>query len=589
MRRILSRNRFPLTTLLLVSCIASVAGQNLVVPSNWAGTTSDLDYEARVALASGAAAALNANVNPSVQTNPSKGASPPQLPQLRYFSSTFAVFALQDYYSGNSTWNDTVVDGILDYLNAYGFYGILPNTVNSDSVYWGLALYYAYRTYRQQALLDQAIVAWNMTYVNGFITPDVAASGNGAGRNVSILPPSNCTANGTYAGGVFFYKDVHNDTAINAYTVAPFMTLSAYLFEETKETIFQQAAQLSLDFSINRLWNGTVFLDTFWPLSCQYLDSWTSLDEWYIEGIAVWANITGNGTLTTFLETVITNATTLSLWNLDNGNIKEFFDPSDWDSIDKGIYIRALAEARRRNPGTALAKYIEAYITVQFNALLTHARAPNTNYYTTAWSSGPANSTFSASGNIAALDVLNAVFDFVAPTMSSSSPGSTNSSAPGNHPQVTKPASKSSKTGIIAGSVVGSITAIVSVVLLLFLWRRRSQHLNAGPSLPQDPSSPTGGEATANTEPFMLLSSPLPHSGKWQRFYAPRSDEGSAPWSAPPVSEPEVSSPSQSAGYYGDATDHAELPTLVRRLYDLLQGNHGSGELPPQYDERERS
>ena len=86
----------------------------------------------------------------------------------------------------------------------------------------------------------------------------------------------------------------------------------------------------------------------------------------------------------------------------------------------------------------------------------------------------------------------------------------------------------------------------------------------------------------------MLQSSPLPHSGKWQRFYAPHSDEGSAPWSPPPLSE-SVSSPSQSAEVYGGATDHAELPTLVRRLYDLLQGDRGSGELPPQYDERERS
>ena len=80
------------------------------------------------------------------------------------------------------------------------------------------------------------------------------------------------------------------------------------------------------------------------------------------------------------------------------------------DSVLKGIFIRALTEARMRNPGTALAQYIEAFITVQasgsplntsilpsyspcnqFNSLLAHARAPDTDFYTTAWSSGPAN------------------------------------------------------------------------------------------------------------------------------------------------------------------------------------------------------
>lgn len=71
-------------------------------------------------------------------------------------------------------------------------------------------------------MLDQSVIAWNTTYNNGFITPDAAISGTGAGRDVSISPPANCTANGeshasksfntqiscqaigTYAGGVFY-------------------------------------------------------------------------------------------------------------------------------------------------------------------------------------------------------------------------------------------------------------------------------------------------------------------------------------------------------------------------------------------------
>ena len=35
------------------------------------------------------------------------------------------------------------------------------------------------------------------------------------------------------------------------------------------------------------------------------------------------------------------------------------------DQSLKGVFIRGLAEARARNPGTDLAQYIEAYVTVQ--------------------------------------------------------------------------------------------------------------------------------------------------------------------------------------------------------------------------------
>ena len=38
---------------------------------------------------------------------------------------------------------------------------------------------------------------------------------------------------------------------------------------------------------------------------------------------------------------------------------------NDENAIDKGIFIRALTEVRMRNPGSALAQYIESYITVQ--------------------------------------------------------------------------------------------------------------------------------------------------------------------------------------------------------------------------------
>lgn len=112
------------------------------------------------------------------------------LPSLRYFSSTFSVLALQDYYSGNATWSEKVVDGMRNYYRQYGVYNV--PAVNSDSIYWGLAFFYAYRAYKQQALLDLAMAAYNATYTDAFITPDVVANGAGAGRGIPFIF-SNCS------------------------------------------------------------------------------------------------------------------------------------------------------------------------------------------------------------------------------------------------------------------------------------------------------------------------------------------------------------------------------------------------------------
>ncbi|KZV64452.1 hypothetical protein PENSPDRAFT_757266, partial [Peniophora sp. CONT] len=235
----------------------AVVGQGLAIPSKWIGTTSNYSRESREMLANRAATSLLARVDTTAQND---------LPQLKYLTSVFAVLILQDYYSGNSTWNSTVTNSLLEYRQQYGFYGQPPGTLNSDAIYWGLAFFYAYRTYRQQSLLDEAIAAYNTTYMNAFITPSAAVNGTGIGRNVSFSPPPDCT--GTFAGGVFFTEGVQNDTEITAFTVAPFMTLSAYLFEQTRDPVYQQAAQLSLDFAINHLWNGTVFYRTFFPSNC---------------------------------------------------------------------------------------------------------------------------------------------------------------------------------------------------------------------------------------------------------------------------------------------------------------------------------
>lgn len=61
--------------------------------------------------------------------------------------------------------------------------------------------------------------------------------------------------------------------------------LSAYLFEETNEARYQQAAQLSLAFIVDHLWNGTLAYDGLYLSSCQIFPKPLSANQaWFIEG-----------------------------------------------------------------------------------------------------------------------------------------------------------------------------------------------------------------------------------------------------------------------------------------------------------------
>ena len=65
------------------------------------------------------------------------------------------------------------------------------------------------------------------------------------------------------------------------------------------------------------------------------------------------------------LEPIVPSTAAFSFWTMANGTLSESDMDGDPQVGLKGIFIRGLAEARRRNPGTALAKYIESFISVQ--------------------------------------------------------------------------------------------------------------------------------------------------------------------------------------------------------------------------------
>ncbi|KZV77205.1 hypothetical protein PENSPDRAFT_660464 [Peniophora sp. CONT] len=227
------------------------------------------------------------------------------------------------------------------------------------------------------------------------------------------------------------------------------------------------------------------------------------------------------------------------------------------NQILKGIYIRGIAEAARRNPGTDLALYIEAYIYVQarirflmtpFNSLLDHARAPapNDSYYSRAWA-GPPNSP---SG------------------ITSSAGGPTPTSTFGSSP------AKSRHTGAIAGGVVGGVIAAV-VAIATVLWCRRWRHTGVVNMVERDVDS----AGNNSVQPFISRPAynPTPTSSKLARLNE-STRQNIAPSLPVPLaaSEPDTT---HDQGTDREAPDIAELPSLIQRLNNLLQGRYG--ELPP--------
>ncbi|VDB84793.1 unnamed protein product [Peniophora sp. CBMAI 1063] len=553
--------------------ISPAAPQDLAIPPDWVNTTSNSTRDSREILANSAAATFLAEVN--VAAGASAG-----LPSIRYFTSIYAVLSLQDYYSGNSSWSDTVSNGMQGYYQQYGLYGVPP--LNNAPAYWGLAFFYAYRTYRQQFYLDLAMMAHNLTYNNAFVTSSAAASGTGSGRNVSFTPPPGCT-NATIAGGVFFKQDQLNDTIVNAETIGPFMALSAYLYEQTNQQLYSDAAELSLNFIVNHLWNGTYVRDSFVMASCQTdnVTMNTFNQAFFVEGLSVWANVTKSTTLSSLLQTAVASTTTLKTWTLPNGVVAEDTDRDNSDADTKGVFLRGLTEARMRNPGTGLATYIDAYLTVQFNAVINNALASGTSFYTTSWS-GPPVSSFSAGGNLAAVDVMNSAFSITKPSNTSTSTGGS-----GEVPTPSESANPNSKrslnAGAIAGGVIGGLVAAAVILFATLLsWRRRRARAIEEGMVVDDSVAPAARPDSTTAEPFMLQTPFTPPPVKGEPTYSSHQHDPSSPATQLEATTAPGSSRTTEQETTSEPVDPGELPNLVRRLYTMLHGPQE--EPPPRYE-----
>ncbi|KAI0314526.1 hypothetical protein OF83DRAFT_1085593 [Amylostereum chailletii] len=594
--------RLFIPSLLLVGLIRHAVSQDFSVPSSWRveyiqlwlaivsfyltndnapsvpplqKPTSSLDFVQRSALARGATNAITPLIDPSQGT----------------IDDLVAVLALQDVYSGNGT-NENFATNNLQLFQAAGH-----SNYYSDNQYWGLAAYYTYRAYKQDFLLQIATGVWDQasTY---FVTEAQAENKTHPTRNVTIA--SQCNGTST-AGAVFWCEygkaddawqlpDTLNDTGTNGETVG----LSAYLFETTRDSKYSNAAELTGEFIRNHMYNGTIVLDGINIASCvQGTGLSTYNTGYYVEALAVLANVTSNATWSGLLGDLVANSARFGAWTRSDGVITESGNDNAFLTSLKSTLIRGLHETwARGDRSSAMANYIQSFITVQFNALLDLATIAGSNNYTQSWV-GPPLPELHSSGNVAALDVLNAMFDMAtrpAAVATSSSAASSSTSTASNYSSK----KSSSNTGAIVGGVVGGIVgAIVIAGIIIFLCIRRRRYPTALEVNPDAPDSPHTRQVF-HVEPFLADSgTPPPTTTSWVNL------KGRPAYTGQGISTPALSSVSppttesitgsSSVAYQPVPQDAslAELPALVRRLNGLL-GQAASQDLrgdepPPEY------
>ncbi|KAK7682555.1 hypothetical protein QCA50_014355 [Cerrena zonata] len=360
-------------------------------------------------------------------------------------------------------------------------------------------------------------------------------------------------------------------------------SLSSRLFEVTQNATYRDAAQLASDFIQFHLYNGKTILDTINLSNCtSNLAEETYNPGLYIGGLSVLVNQTQNATMGNFLNNLISNSIKNPTWTGPDGVITEGpttdIEANYDGSAFKGIFIRELYEAwSRTSKDSDVAKLIQSYVMVQFNALLELAKAPDNDYFSPLWH-GPADPKLIPQGQLSALDVFNAAA------------GMANVEAQPSEPTPTPPVHKQSKAGVIAGSVIG-VAAFIAIVALLVVylvrrrWRSRygtpdSDEAQVWTTVSASPHTPEIG-----VTPFSQLS-PASNAGIPEKLRNDM-DFGHDPTtptsqiagsSAVPVSVPRQSTlPESSVNPPSTANAGSDtIPELVQRL------NVAIAQLPPR-------
>ncbi|KAJ7773512.1 hypothetical protein B0H14DRAFT_2965821 [Mycena olivaceomarginata] len=326
--------------------------------------------------------------------------------------------------------------------------------------------------------------------------------------------------------------------------------LSGLLAETTGKDLYLAAATESADFIHNHLLNAQNIVQD--GISVQANDSCAINEEalngdqqscnsgLMIDGLVILYSITQNASIFDTIQQMVPAAIEYAGWQGSNGIV------GNGPSKSGDIFLpRALSNVISRNATTpALRSYIEAYLGVQFNAVVDLATTSGSNVYAGSWS-GPPSSTFSSTDQTNAIQALMSVINLQNET-SSTTPSDAGPSGSSNYSPTPSPR-KTSRVGPIVGGTLGGLLLLACVVLGVVLLRRRTHRRR---------SAFRTVEATPAINPF----------------------NGDPPKMAVP--------PRESLRNNDEVMSVSRLPTdeLVAILYRRMQNvESGDGDRPPDY------
>ncbi|VDB86675.1 unnamed protein product [Peniophora sp. CBMAI 1063] len=470
--------------LLVLLCRTAVTfAQDFTIPVAWQNTASNASYNKRVDIAFGAASELQHKVVPSLGY-PGDVSGEDAEYSNRTIANMVIVLASQDWRRGNTSWKEQVETNTLSFYEA-GRKDLDSRIQNIDTCTFGLAEIASYLAYGNgSSHLDIAKRNFDIVY-SDFITPTAAQHG--------AYPRKLKSTCGATLGGLLFFNHGSDDLTVHGSAIGSWITLSARLYELTRNATYLTTAEQSIQFMNTYLAKPEDSISgSFDPTSCEIDPGIINADDigFYIEGLSIVANVTANQTYTQMLDALMPFIVSFRDWHTSDGILST---DSPWCS--KGIYMRGLLEARLRNPSnTGLIALIDAYLTIQFNAVQTNA-AIGGNDYALSWQSGShssSQSVFSTLGSVEALDALNAAF-VIAPTNASQPRNTTQPTNINGLPTpTTNPAPSgtqrhaSTSIAVIVGASVGGGVGVFVALIAICVCLRRQKRTRETPDLRVD-------------------------------------------------------------------------------------------------------
>ncbi|THV03949.1 hypothetical protein K435DRAFT_962088 [Dendrothele bispora CBS 962.96] len=333
-----------------------------------------------------------------------------------------------------------------------------------DEFVYGYAATKAYVAYKDEEFLTYAEISWNSG--NEYtLSDDNVASQSMPFKN---FPISSSCQGISMAGGTFHSTDPNDATLVGLGT-GSFLILSAALYEATNNQTYLEAANKSLNFIHAHLYNvQNVVQDQISAMqnaSCSTSNTIFSYNAGLmIEGMAILASITNDTSTQQLLESTVSAALSNDIWQGQDGVLR---------TGDAKLVNALMAVYNHNTISSAMQNYVKDYLGVQYNAVIEMATENNSNIYGSSWI-GPPSSKFDSFNQTQALGVLIGAISLTNDTIPNSSPTSSPASPSAtNIPPGPKPQSKS---GIIIGSILGSLAFVVFLGCMIWFFLKRKHH-----------------------------------------------------------------------------------------------------------------